>query len=267
MTARRRIATAALALGLLAATTATAAPTRGAPSALGRFIAKQRPAVGHQRYLFGMRLPRFVDRIASKLRLPSKRRRRVVQVSNQTLGAFVDATKHDYLEVMVPKARGHVYFRYGEKVYDFYPGGFRVGGVRPIGSERYGMLVPLTTAQKSRLAAYLGALEADGGRRLGEYDFQGEKGLHCVSWMMQLAFGDKGQSLARTLGAKKDGMGMASFARFMLQKAAPVDAVVLYSDAKLDSKALDRHHFDIMKASDVRTQFAEGIARSEGKGH
>lgn len=126
-------------------------------------------------------------------------------VTNANLAAF-GAAHQDDLEILVPAARGHVYFRVGAKVYDFSEDGLRIGGVRPISNDRYGFLVPLTPAQTERLRAHLDHLEATKAAELGPYDFNGEKGFHCVSWFNRIAIGDHGETLdelARAWGARQ----------------------------------------------------------------
>jgi hypothetical protein len=184
--------------------------------------------------------------------------RQLVQVTNQTLQSYVDATSRGYLEVVVPAGKGHVFFRRGTEVFDFYQGGFRVGGVRPIGSERYGLLIPLTPVQEKRIDRYLGRLKRTGGKELGEYDFHGEKGFHCVTWMMRLALDGKGHNLVNALGGKpRDGESMPRFSRFLLRQARPVDAVVIYNDQARTSRQLRRGRVDVVSHRELRRQFQE----------
>jgi len=194
------------------------------------------------------------------------RTRKVIQVTNKTLGKYVDSTKKGYLEVVVPANKGHVFFRYGKEVFDFYPKGFRVGTVRPIGSERYGMLIPLNKKQERRLQSYLKRLKKTGGKELGKYDFHGEEGFHCVSWMMRLAMAGKqhggSKSLAEVLGGGKKirEAGMPRFSRFMLKKAAPVEAVVVYNNDGVKSQTeLSRMSFALMSSRQIRRANREMI--------
>ena len=186
-----------------------------------------------------------------------------MQVTNQTLQSYVEATSRGYLEVVVPAGKGHVFFRRGGEVFDFYQGGFRVGAVRPIGSERYGMLIPLTPAQEKRLDRYLGRLKRTGGKELGEYDFHGEKGFHCVTWMMRAALDGKRGNLVSLLGGQpRDGGSMPRFSRFLLRSARPLDAVVVYNDKTRTSRELRRGRVDIVSHRELRRQFAaEGSPR------
>jgi hypothetical protein len=188
--------------------------------------------------------------------------RQLVQVTNQSLQSYVNATSRGYLEVVVPAGKGHVFFRRGNEVFDFYQGGFRVGGVRPIGSERYGLLIPLTAAQEKRIDRYLGRLKRTGGKELGEYDFHGEKGFHCVTWMMRLALdgksGEKGHNLVEVLGGKpRDGESMPRFSRFLLRQAKPVEAVMIYNDQARTSRQLRRGRVDVVSHRELRRQFQE----------
>ena len=231
---------------------ATAAPASA--GGLRGFLRKAQPMIGHQQYApGGFRLPRLVNRVLMKLRIPSKTRRKVFQVKNENLQKYVNATQKGYLEVVVPKNKGHVYFRYGKEVFDFYPGGFRVGEVRAIRSDRYGMLVPLSKSQEKRLQSYLSRLKTTDAKELGKYDFHGQKGFHCVSWIMRLGIGDKGENLAQLLGGKRnDARSMPRFSRFMLKRAKNVEAVVVYSTENRKSSELDRMNFELMSSKQLR---------------
>lgn len=231
---------------------------------LGRFIKKDRPTTGQQKFLGPFRLGARVGKLLGKMRWTAKRirDRKVIQVTNGNLDNFVKATAKGYLEVVVPAGKGHVYFRHGKEVFDFYPGGFRVGGVRPVGSERYGMLIPLTRGQDKRVKRYLKRLKESDGKELGKYDFHGEKGFHCVSWIMRLAMDSKGSTLAQTLGSrKKTAGGMPSFSRFMLRKARPVSSLVLYNDAPKTSNELSRMSFNLMSSRQIRRAFRDETFR------
>jgi hypothetical protein len=99
--------------------------------------------------------------------------------------------------------------------------------VRPISSDRYGFLVRLTPSQTARLRAQLDDLEVTKAAELGPYDFNGEKGFHCVSWFTRIPIGDEGENLLSLLGGKpEDGHSMPDFARFV-ERTAP--SHVLYT--------------------------------------
>jgi len=231
---------------------------RAEGGSLGEFLRQSATPTGRQSYLARVRLAAPVRAVLGKLPVIGKRitDRQMVSVSNANLEQYVAATERGYLEVVVPKGKGHVFFRYGREVFDFYPGGFRVGPVRPIGSERYGMLVPLTAEQETRLQGYLGRLKQTNGAELGEYDFHGGKGFHCVTWMMRLAFDPQQGDLVSALGGKhRDGSSMPSFSRFMLKAARPVDAVVLYSAEGKSARELSRAELDLMSLRDIGRAF------------
>jgi hypothetical protein len=210
---------------------------RAAGAGLQEFIARQRPTVGALYYARSLRLP---PRIGSPLaRAGVAARRPVVHVDNQHLDAYVDATRSGYLEVVIPAGKGHLYFRHGTEVFDFSDAGFRVGGVRPIKSDRYGILIPLSPSQEGRLSAYLERLKATDGAELGTYDFEGEKGFHCVSWMKQLRFDDAGHTLVDLLGGSpKKWDSMPQFAQFLLKRARGVESVVVYRDGATSPETL-----------------------------
>jgi hypothetical protein len=209
---------------------------------LNRFVRKVRPAVGQQRYFANLKVARPVAKLLKTVGLGRwVHQRRVVQVTNDSLGHFTKETARGYLEVMVPANTGHLFFRHGGEVYDFYQNGFRWGPVRPIKNERYGMLLRLTPNQERRLTRYLGGLKKTCGKELGTYDFSGRKGFHCVSWIMRLALDGKGQNLVQLLGGKPDQrMGMPSFSRFLLKRAEPLEAIVLYNNTTHSSSQLSR---------------------------
>jgi len=247
------------------------APLPSEARGLSDFVAKAHPNTGKQTFLGGLRVPAILKGALRRVPVVKNhlRTREVIQITNANLESFVSATSKGYLEVVVPAGKGHVYFRYGKEVFDFYPGGFRVGNVRPVGSERYGMLVPLSAGQEARLQRYLGRLKAEGGRELGAYDFNGEKGYHCVSWMMRLALEGKGRggakSLVAALGGKPDdGGSMPRFARFMLRRASPVEAVVLYKNEERTPTQLGRMKFNLMSSRELRRAFAEEGAAAVG---
>jgi hypothetical protein len=243
----------ALALAVLGCTASARA------DGLSAFLATDQPITGRQHYLAGLRVPRRIAAVLGKVGLVARqmRARTVVQVTNQTLERFVESTERGYLEVVVPAGKGHVFFRHGRDVFDFYPGGFRVGGVRPIGSERYGMLIPLTADQERAVTRYLGRLKGSEGKELGEYDFSGEKGFHCVSWMCRAKIDPQRGNLVGLLGGKpRDAESMPRFARFLLKRARPLDAVVVYQDEARTAKQLDRMRFDIMSLRDLIREHA-----------
>ena len=182
--------------------------------------------------------------------------RDVYHVNNHALKSYIDATKRGFLEVVVPANTGHVWFRHGEKLYDFGPSGFRVSGVREIGkTERYGVLVRLSKAQEKKLAHYLERLESTKGAELGLYDFQGDKGFHCVTWLMRHSFGPG--NFVKMLGGKpNDGDSMPRFAQFMVKRAQPVEAVVLYSNEAQSEKSLSHKKFDLKTLRGLRADFA-----------
>lgn len=169
------------------------------------------------------------------------RGRQVVHVNNQTLPSYVNATKRGYLEVVVPAGKGHVYFRHGEEVFDFGTEGLRVGAVRPIKSDRYGYLIPLTKQEEANLTGYLGRLKATGGKELGRYDFEGEKGFHCVTWMKRFALSADGRDLVKHLGGRgRDWESMPRFARFLDKRAKGVESRVLYHDGDASERQLTK---------------------------
>lgn len=235
-------------LALLAPDGAKAEARRG----LRGFLRRAKAPVGQQTYCAGVRVPRpltgVVTRVARALGLQDAVvQRRVVQITNQTLGQLTRATDRGYLEVVVPANKGHVYFRHGQEVFDFYQGGFRCGEVRPIKSERYGMLVKLTRAQERRLTSYLAGLKASGGAELGDYDFTGHEGFHCVSWLLRAGLDEAGHNLAQVLGSRgKRASGMPNFSRFMLKRARQVEAVLVYQDEPRTPSQLDRMRFQLM---------------------
>jgi hypothetical protein len=235
-------------------------------SGVSGFVKAVKPTRASQHYAFGrFRVPRLVAKGMQKLGLGSQlRSRTLLQVTNASLQQFTKATSKGYLEVVVPANKGHVYFRHGGKVFDFYPGGLRVGGVRPIRSDRYGMLVKLTPKQEKRLARYFGRLEQTNGAELGKYDFHGDKGFHCVTWLMRAALGDKGgDNLVKLLGGRaKHGRSMPRFARFMLKQAAGrgaanqkgygVEAVAIYKADSLSSTQLGKLNLQLMSSRQLR---------------
>jgi hypothetical protein len=231
------------------------------------FVVAARPATGVQHYLGGVRLAAPIATIARRLPWIGQRvqARSLVQVTNATLETYVQQTERGYLEVVVPANKGHVFFRHGREVFDFYPGGFRVGTVRPIGSERYGMLIPLTPKQERKLEAYLGRLKRTEGKELGAYDFEGDKGFHCVSWMTRCALDRRqrsGVNIVDLLGGKPgDGESMPRFARFLLQRARPLDAVVVYQDTPRTDRELDTLRPAIMSLRDLRRAHTEENGR------
>ena len=62
------------------------------------------------------------------------------------------------------------------------------------------------------------------------------------------------KNLAQWLGGRnKDGSSMPRFSRFMLKKAAPVEAVVVYNNDGIKSRGeLSRMAFDIMSSRQLR---------------
>jgi hypothetical protein len=174
-------------------------------------------------------------------------------VTSATLADFV-ARERDVLEVVVPASRGHVYFRVGEKVYDFSEAGLRVGPVRPIASDRYGFVVRLAPADLGRLRAHLERLERTGGAELGAYDFRGAEGFHCVTWFSRLPIGPEGQTVLEALGAStKDGESMPAFARFL---ASHVPEQIVYSNTPRDRATLDALKLDIMTLEQLEAAYA-----------
>lgn len=241
-----------------------AASATADPRGVQTFVETARPATGTQHYLAGLRVAAPLAAVLGKVGIVARqmRTRAVVQVTNQTLEAFVQSTERGYLEVVVPANKGHVFFRYGRDVFDFYPGGFRVGQVRPIGSERYGMLVPLSAEQERAVASYLGRMKRTEGKELGDYDFSGVKGFHCVSWMCRPRLDPQRGDLVGLLGGKpKDGESMPRFARFLLKRARPLDAVVVYQDGARTATQLDHMRFDIMSLRDLIRDHARENAR------
>jgi hypothetical protein len=227
------------------------------------FIHSASPAVGHQQYFAGVKLARPVGRLLRGLGLGRwVHDRRLVQITNATLKRFTDETSRGYLEVVVPAGKGHVYFRHGADVYDFYQGGFRCGPVRPIGSERYGLLVRLTPEQEGRLQGYLDRLGQTNGEELGTYDFTGEKGFHCVSWLMRQPLDGRGRNLLQLLGGRPGrGMGMPTFSRFLLRRGEPVEAVAIYNREARSPTQLSRMRLQLMSNREIVRAFREERAR------
>ncbi|MCK5800666.1 MAG: hypothetical protein KAI47_25940 [Deltaproteobacteria bacterium] len=215
----------------LAAPGASAKPTR-MRAGVTTFLRAKSPTRVMRHYAFGrFRVPGLIAKGMKAVGLRGLvRDRHVMQVTNATLDAYTRATDHGYLEVVVPANRGHVYFRHAGKVFDFSDKGLRVGAVRPIKSDRYGLLVKLTPAQEARLTTYLDHMERSGGKELGNYDFHGKDGFHCVTWFMRATLGDHaGDNLVALLGGKpKDGASMPRFSRFMLKKAKGIQTVAVY---------------------------------------
>ncbi len=238
-------------------------PAPALAGGLRDFVRSARPTAARHDYLLGkFKVSPRVARGLRKVRLGRLvRGRKVLQVNNKNLKRFTDSTKKGYLEVVVPAGKGHVYFRHGDQVFDFYMKGLRVGPVRKIGSERYGFLVPLNSRQERRLGIYLRQMKKTGGKELGKYDFKGEKGFHCVSWMMRLTMGDKhGESLVKMLGGRrKHGASMPRFADFMLKKARGVEAVVVYSDKERSSTQLGRLGLQLMTSKQLRQAHADEV--------
>jgi len=227
------------------------------------FVRSTRPVTARQDYALGrFKVPRKLARTMKKMHLGRLvRSRKVLQVNNKTLKKYTQATAKGYLEVVVPAGKGHVYFRHGNQVFDFYMKGLRVGPVRKIGSERYGFLVPLTSKQELKLKSYLRHMKKTRGKELGPYDFHGEKGFHCVSWIMRLTMGEKrGESLVKMLGGRrKHGTSMPRFAQFMLKKAKGVEAVVVYSDKERSKTQLGRLGLELMTSNQLRKAHADEI--------
>jgi len=238
-----------------------------APRGLKGFLRARRPAVATQHYVsaFGkaVRLPRPIARGLQRIGAGRLlRQRNLVLVDNQRLPQLNKATARGYLEVVVPANKGHVYFRHGAEVFDFYPGGLRVGGVRPIRSERYGFLIPLRRGEERRLRSYLARLKKTEGAELGPYDFHGDKGFHCVSWLMRAALGAErrgeraGRNLVALLGGRpRDGGSMPRFARFLLARAKRVEAVVVYRDGSAAKAPLARTRLQLISSRALRRAF------------
>ncbi|MCC6750120.1 MAG: hypothetical protein IT371_20810 [Deltaproteobacteria bacterium] len=182
-------------------------------------------------------------------------RRPILQVTNQSLQAFTRATAEGVLEAVIPKQKGHIYFRLGGTVHDFYPGGYRCGPVRPIGSERYGVLIPLTGEQQGNLARYFEDVRS-GRVELGAYDFEGLAGHHCVSWLLQARLDARGRNLLELLGGQPtDGDGMVEFSRFLVERAQPVSSLVLYSDRVRTPRELGRERLQIITLRELVAAF------------
>ncbi|MBL4632301.1 MAG: hypothetical protein JKY56_00425 [Kofleriaceae bacterium] len=222
-----------------------------APKTAKQFAKKA--TTGRQYFLAGHRVPKQVGRFFNRW----SRKRTLVHVDNQNMASFIGATKKGYLEVVIPANTGHVWFRVGTKLYDFGPKGFRVSGVRAITKERYGVLVKLSEVQEKNLLHYLDRLETTKGAELGKYNFSGgDKGFHCVTWLMRHSFGE-GNFVKMLGGSPKDGKSMPNFSEFMVKRARNVEAVVVYNKAGLTSASLDKKKFDIMTIEDLRRVFAE----------
>ncbi len=229
------------------AKTATASP-----KASKTFVAKTRAATGRHYYIGGRRVPKMVGKFFSKF----SQKRNLVHVDNQTMSKFVNATRKGYLEVVIPAKTGHVWFRKGDKLYDFGPKGFRVSGVREITRERYGVLVKLDAKQEQKLLHYLDRLETTKGAELGPYDFHGNKGFQCVTWLMRHSFGEG--NFVKMLGGKaKDATSMPNFSNFMVKRARNVEAVIVYNKDAMSKKKLDKKTFDIMTIKELRRVFAD----------
>jgi hypothetical protein len=168
-----------------------------------------------------------------------------VAVSNATLRAFT-ARHAQELEAVVPAGKGHIYFRLGERVYDFGPDGFRAGPVRPIGSDRYGFALKLPSAALRALADHCRRLERTDGEELGAYDFDGSAGFHCVTWIAHLPLGPLGETLVDFLGgADEDIESMPAFAAFLVARA-PVERLAIYSQQDRTPLELERLALDII---------------------
>ena len=226
----------------------------GLPSA----YAEGGSTVGHQKFLGPLRVSPRMEKLIGWVG-PLARRlrdRTIVRVTNQGLNDFVERTQAGYLEVIVPAGVGHVWFRHGRELFDFGPQGFRVGGVRPINNERYGMLIRLTPEQETNLTSYLERLKQTGGAELGGYDFHGEKGFHCVTWMMRLQLDAAKGNLVKVLGGKeRDGWSMPAFSRFLLRRASPVEAVIAYQNEAEPAKDLGTMDFKLMSSWGLRRAF------------
>jgi hypothetical protein len=193
--------------------------------------------------------------------------RNVIQVTNETLPHFLSATKQGYLEVVIPAGKGHVFFRYGGEhgeTFDFSPKGLTIGDARPIKSERYGVLIPLTPEQEGNLKNYLDRLKdpKKAKNELGEYDFYGANGYHCVTWMTKEKLDQELGNLLQILGGKaSDGYSMPALAEFLVKRAKPVAEslvkrakpvdLIVYSDKPMSSKELSRKHFDIITLEEL----------------
>lgn len=204
------------------------------------------------RHRVSERAARWIGRVPLVRRL--LRHRQLYAASNENLSAITRATKKGYLEVIFPADRGHVFYRLGDRVFDFYDKGFRAGPVRPIKSDRYGFLVRITEKQEKRLAAYFQRLEQTAGKELGRYDFHGEKGFHCVTFMLREQVGERpGEHLVKVLGGnRKDGRSMPKFARFMQDKAKHVEGVVVYKKDAIDSSQLAQMELALMSSDQLR---------------
>ncbi|MFH1130618.1 MAG: hypothetical protein V1754_04745 [Pseudomonadota bacterium] len=225
-------------------------------TSLQKFVQKTKLPVGWAHFLGNRRVSGVSWERGRQLGLHGQRRQ-IVQINNNVLNKYIAATK-GYLEVLVPAGKGHVFFRYGNKVFDFYPGGFRVGGVRPIGNSlRYGMLVKLDKQQQRTLEQYLQRLETQNGRELGQYSFfSSEGGYHCVSWMMRLGFGKEGKNLVELLGGNEgDGGSMPDFAKFMLKRAEGVESVVVYQNEERKPSQLNKMGFDLVSGAGIVRQW------------
>jgi hypothetical protein len=222
------------------------------PTTAKAFIKKAKLTKGTQYFVRGHRLSKGIGRVLGNW----SKKRKLVHIDNKNLDGFIKATTKGYLEVVIPANTGHVWFRYGEKLYDFGPKGFRVSGVREITKERYGSLVRLNAKQEKDLGHYLERLETTKGAELGLYDFKGDKGFHCVSWLMRHSFGE-GNFVKMLGGTAKDAKNMPNFSRFMVKGARNVEAIVVYNKDKLSSANLDKHKFDLMSLPALRKAFAE----------
>lgn len=210
----------------------------------------------HRAYLFRHRVSERVGRFVGRIPLLKRllRHRQLYAASNENLSQVTKATGKGYLEVIFPADRGHVFYRLGDRVFDFYDKGFRARSVAPINGDRYGFLVRVTPKQEQRLGAYFQRLEATKGKELGKYDFEGVKGFHCVTFMLREQVGERaGEHLVKLLGGnRKDGRSMPSFARFMLEKAKNVESVVVYKKDAIDATQLSTLELALMSRDGLR---------------
>jgi hypothetical protein len=191
--------------------------------------------------------------------------RLVFQVTNRTLDAYHRATARGYLGTVFPADGGHMFYRFGHEVFDFREDGFFWAPVRPIGSVRYEEIVPLPPPVQRRIGTGLSRLKQTRGRELGHYDFFGSGGgRHCVSWFSELRVGSQGEDLVQWLGGTPhDGASLPAFARFMLERATPVEAVVLFDDRPRDQSYLQQMEFRLIT---VEKLLADHAARQRQAG-
>lgn len=217
------------------------------PSGLQQFVRTARPAKGSQQYLLGRPVAPWASKLLGRVGLKRFiRQRNLFQVQPEKLPQYLAATSKGYLEVIFPEQVGHVYFRYGNEMFDFQDKGFVAREMRSSKRVKFGALIKLDKEQEVRLSRYLSRLKGSNGAELGKYDYHGKEGFHCVTWMMRESLGEnQGESLVRILGGKdKDGRSMPRFARFLLKRAKGVTNIAVHEGAERTTQSLSSERFD-----------------------